>query len=61
MGQAPLPTSYSHGRDVHPELKRGLAAATRSDRQWFADHPGEIVRLRPQFPEELVFRPGNNI
>ncbi|MEO1004176.1 MAG: hypothetical protein AAFX65_13845 [Cyanobacteria bacterium J06638_7] len=47
-------TTYLHGQNMHPELQRGLAAATCSDRRWFADLPGEIVRLRPQFPEEAM-------
>lgn len=38
---------------AHPEMQPGLDGPAREDRRWFHEHPGEIVRLRPQLPEEV--------
>jgi hypothetical protein len=38
---------------THPEMQRGLDGPARDDRRWFHEHPGEVVRLRPQLPEEV--------
>ena len=34
-------------------MQQGLDGPARDDRRWFHEHPGEIVRLRPQLPEEV--------
>ncbi|MEB3353168.1 MAG: hypothetical protein VKM34_02900 [Cyanobacteriota bacterium] len=39
---------------IHPEVEEALAPAREADRQWFIDHPEALVRLRPQFPDELA-------
>jgi hypothetical protein len=34
-------------------MQQGLDGPARDDRRWFHEHSGEIVRLRPQLPEEV--------
>lgn len=33
---------------------RGIEAASDNDREWFATHPDEKVRVRPPFPSEQM-------
>lgn len=47
----------SGGRFDHQEccpFLRGQDATSDNDRQWFEDHPGETVRVRPPFPSEQM-------
>ncbi|MEB3165858.1 MAG: hypothetical protein VKO65_04235 [Cyanobacteriota bacterium] len=37
----------------HPEMESALFGPGDDDRRWFRDHPEALVRLRPQFPDEV--------
>lgn len=41
---------------MHPELAQVLDGPSAADRLWFLLHPGEVCRIRPQFPEEVEAR-----
>ena len=41
---------------THPELWGALDNPSEDDRAWFHRHPGEVVRIRPQFPDEIEAR-----
>lgn len=38
---------------AHPEMWPAIDGPMDDDRAWFHQHPGQVVRLRPQFPDEL--------
>lgn len=39
---------------AHPEIAEALDGPSDADRLWFHERPGQAVRLRPQFPDELA-------
>ena len=38
---------------AHPEMWPAIDGHMDDDRAWFHDRPGQVVRLRPQFPDEM--------
>jgi len=37
---------------AHPEMWPSMDGPSTDDQRWFHDHPDQVVRLRPQFPDE---------
>lgn len=38
---------------AHPEMWPAIDGPSDDDRLWFRQHPGQVVRLRPQLPDEM--------